>query len=160
MTDASPAEPAEAAPPGAAAPLAIETVREIRDSCLCLATQRAARVLARRFDRLFQPLGITNGQFSMMVALSGQWRPKLSELAQFLAMDQATMTAAIKTLEKRGLVVLAADADDGRIRRPGLTEEGHRVVAEAAPLWKSEHARLAEELAGEAKAIAALLAKI
>ena len=52
--------------------LTIETVREIRDSCLCLATQRAARVLARRFDRLFQPLGITHGQFSIMVALSGQ----------------------------------------------------------------------------------------
>ena len=54
----------------------------------------AARLLARRFDRVFAPLGITNGQFSMMVALTGQWRPKLSELAQFLAMDQATMTAA------------------------------------------------------------------
>lgn len=141
-------------------PLSIETIHEIRDSCLCLATQRAARVLARRFDRLFAPLGITNGQFSMMVALSGQWRPKLSELAQFLAMDQATMTAAVKALERRGLLTLAPDATDGRIRRPVLTEEGARVVGEAAPLWKSEHAKLATELEGQARAISALLAKI
>lgn len=150
MQDASPAPEA----------LPIETVMEIRDSCLCLATQRAARVLARRFDRLFAPLGITNGQFSMMVALSGQWRPKLSDLAQFLAMDQATMTAAVKTLEKRGLVQLMPDEEDGRIRRPRLTDTGRQVVAEAVPQWKAEHARLAEELAGEAKAISALLARI
>ena len=147
------------ASPGAAA-LSLEMVHEIRDSCLCLATQRAARVLARRFDRLFQPLGITNGQFSMMVALSGAWKPKLSDLGRFLAMDQATVTAAIKTLEKRGLVVLAADAGDGRIRRPELTPEGRRVVSEAAPLWKAEHARLAEELEGQARAISALMGKI
>jgi len=147
------------ASPGASA-LNIEMVHEIRDSCLCLATQRAARVLARRFDRLFAPLGITNGQFSMMVALSGKWRPKLSELAQFLAMDQATMTAAVKTLEKRGLLRLEPDAGDGRIRRPALTVEGLRVATEAAPLWKSEHAKLAEELAGQARALCVLLAKI
>ena len=48
-----------------------ETVLEIRDQCLCLATQRTARLLARRFDRLFAPLGLTNGQFSLLVALSG-----------------------------------------------------------------------------------------
>ena len=159
MTDASPPTDAKTdATTGAALPP--EMIHGIRDSCLCLATQRAARVLARRFDRLFAGLGITNGQFSMMVALSGQWRPKLSELAQFLAMDQATMTAAVKTLERRGLMTLTADPEDGRIRRPQLTAEGARVTAEAAPMWKAEHAKLALELEGQARAIAALLSKI
>ena len=36
--------------------------------------------------------------FSLMVALSGQWKPRLGELADFLAMDQATVTAAVNTL--------------------------------------------------------------
>jgi DNA-binding MarR family transcriptional regulator len=123
-------------------PISIETIHQIRDSCLCLAAQRAARVLARRFDRLFAPLGLTNGQFSMMVALSGAWRPKLSELAGFLAMDQTTLTAAVKTLEKRGLLVLQADESDGRIRRPALTPAGRDLVAQATPLWKAEHSAL------------------
>lgn len=120
-------------------PISIETIHEIRDNCLCLAAQRAARVLARRFDRLFAPLGLTNGQFSLMVALSGQWAPKLSELAGFLAMDQTTLTAAVKTLEKRGLVLLQADESDGRIRRPALTAAGRDLVAQAIPLWQAEH---------------------
>ena len=129
--------------------LPISTVQEIRDQCLCLATQRAARLLARRFDRLFAPLGLTNGQFSMLVALSGQWKPRLGELADFLAMDSTTVTAAVKTLEKRGLVMLLPDEADARVRRPGLTDAGRAVVAQAVPLWRAEHALVNTEMAGQ-----------
>lgn len=129
------------------ASLPISTVREIRDKCLCLATQRAARLLARRFDRLFAPLGLTNGQFSMLVALSGQWKPRLGELAEFLAMDSTTVTAAIKTLEKRGLVELKPDDADARVRRPALTDAGRGLVAQAVPLWRAEHALVNAEMA-------------
>lgn len=129
--------------------LPISTVIEIRDQCLCLATQRAARLLARRFDRLFAPLGLTNGQFSMLVALSGQWKPRLGELADFLAMDSTTVTAAVKTLEKRGLVMLLPDEADARVRRPALTDAGRAVVAQAVPLWRAEHALVNTEMAGQ-----------
>lgn len=129
--------------------LPISTVIEIRDQCLCLATQRAARLLARRFDRLFAPLGLTNGQFSMLVALSGQWKPRLGELADFLAMDSTTVTAAVKTLEKRGLVMLLPDEADARVRRPALTDAGRAVVTQAVPLWRAEHALVNAEMAGQ-----------
>jgi len=129
------------------ASLPISTVREIRDQCLCLATQRAARLLARRFDRLFAPLGLTNGQFSMLVALSGQWKPRLGELADFLAMDSTTVTAAVKTLEKRGLVALMPDEADARVRRPALTDAGRVLVAQAVPLWRAEHGKVNAEMA-------------
>ena len=35
---------------------------EVRDACLCLHVQRAARALARRFDEAFRPLDLTNGR--------------------------------------------------------------------------------------------------
>lgn len=41
-----------------------ETTLLVRDTCLCLHVQRAARALARRFDEALRPLGLTNGQFS------------------------------------------------------------------------------------------------
>lgn len=128
------------------ASIPIQTVHAIRDGCLCLATQRAARRLARRFDRLFAPLGITNGQFSILVALCGNWGPRLGELADLLAMDHATVTAAIRTLKNRGLVTLAADEADARVRRPRLTEAGRAIVARAVPLWQAEHARVEDAL--------------
>lgn len=119
-----------AAPPSAA---------EIRDRCLCFATQRAARTLARRFDRAFAPLGITNNQFSLMNALSGAETPPMARLAEFLAMDRTTLTAALKALERRGLARIAADAQDRRVRRIRLTEAGRSVLAAAVPIWEAEH---------------------
>jgi DNA-binding MarR family transcriptional regulator len=125
--------------------LPLETVHEIRDGCLCLAAQREARLLARRFDRLFAHLGLTNGQFSTLVALSGPRQPRIGELAEFLAMDTTTMTANLKTLEKRGFIVLTRDEADARARRPVLTEPGHAVLRLAVPLWRDEHRKIHEE---------------
>jgi DNA-binding MarR family transcriptional regulator len=128
------------------ASLPLETIHLIRDQCLCLAAQRAARRLARRFDRRFAPLGLTNGQFSMLAALSGQWQPRLGELAEFLAMDSTTMTAAAKALERAGFLVLEPDPEDRRARRPKLTEAGRRVMLQAVPIWRDEHARVQTEV--------------
>jgi DNA-binding MarR family transcriptional regulator len=131
-------------------PLPRQTVLEVRDNCLCFASQRAARQLARRFDRLFAPLGLTNGQFSMMAAMGGMGDPKLGHLAGFMAMDHATMTAAVRNLERRKLVALRVDRTDRRARRVTLTAAGRALIAKAIPLWREEHARLeAELLAGE-----------
>jgi DNA-binding MarR family transcriptional regulator len=131
------------------ASIPVATVAEIRDTCLCFAAQRAARKLARRFDRLFAPLGITNQQFSLMVALAGAWQPRLGELAAFLGMDTTTMSAAVRPLQKAGLIVLEADASDARARRPRLTEGGRGTVARAVPLWREEHRRLEAEVPGD-----------
>ncbi len=92
-----------------ASALSPHDVLEVRDKCLCFAAQRAARRLARRFDLLFRDLGITNGQFSMMTALSAPRAWKHAELADFLSMDRTTATAAIKALERRDLVTVATD---------------------------------------------------
>jgi DNA-binding MarR family transcriptional regulator len=119
---------------------------EVRDQCLCFAAQRAARELAKRFDRLFSELRITNGQFSMLVAIGGMGQPKFGQLADFLVMDQATATAAIKKLEARGLVISSVDQTDRRVRRVTLTIAGNALLAKAVPLWRDGHAKLAEEL--------------
>jgi DNA-binding MarR family transcriptional regulator len=119
---------------------------EVRDQCLCFAAQRTARELARRFDRLFADLPLTNGQFSMMVAMGGMGEPKLGELARFLAMDHATVTAAVRKLNRRGLVTLRADGTDRRARRASLTRAGTDLIARAMPLWRKEHTDLAAEL--------------
>lgn len=124
----------------------IEVVHEVRDACLCLATQRAARLLARRFDRAFAPLGLTNGQFSLMMALCAPQAPTLGRLADFLAMDRTTLTAALKSLERRGLVRVAADEKDRRARRLFLTDAGRAALTDAVPIWRKEHGALEAEL--------------
>ncbi|SFI05494.1 MarR family winged helix-turn-helix transcriptional regulator [Albimonas pacifica] len=133
---------------------------EVRDRCLCFATQRAARALSRRFDDAFRPLELTNGQYSLMMALNQPQPPSLGRVADFLAMDRSTLTAALKPLVRRGLVAVAEDPRDRRGRRPSLTDAGRALLAAALPIWRETHAAVDAELdaagAGPAELRAAL----
>lgn len=111
----------------------------VRDRCLCLAMQRAARALARRFDAVLRPVGLTNGQFSLLHAINRPDPVRLTDLAPFLATDRTTLTAALKVLEREGLVTSAPDPADRRGRRLRLTDAGHARLLAALPLWAAAH---------------------
>jgi DNA-binding MarR family transcriptional regulator len=108
--------------------------------------QRAARALARRFDEAFRPLGITSGQFSLLMALNQPEPPPMGPVANLLAMDRTTLTAALKPLERRGLVRVATDESDRRSRTLILTAKGKNLLARATPVWHSTHAELEQNL--------------
>ncbi|SDH17038.1 MarR family winged helix-turn-helix transcriptional regulator [Alloyangia pacifica] len=116
-----------------------EVTLEVRDRCLCFRAQRGARALGRRFDIALKPVGLTNGQFSILMSLNRPEPPRISDLAPFLAMDRTTLTAALKVLERRGLVESAADAEDKRGKRLRLSPRGHAILHEAMPIWRREH---------------------
>ncbi len=124
-----------------------EKTREVRDACLCLHVQRAGRALARYFDELFRPLDLTNGQFSLLMSLHRPEAPVMGDVAELLAMDRTTLTAALKPLERRGLVTIASDEGDRRKRRLRLTDEGRALLAEAWPVWRKGHRVLEGTLA-------------
>lgn len=119
--------------------LPYQTTQLVRDSCLCLHVQRAARALARRFDDAFRPLGLTNGQFSLMMSLNRPEPPAMASVAALLAMDRTTLTAALKPLQRRGLLHIAPDPADRRARLMTLTPKGRRLLARAVPIWTSTH---------------------
>jgi DNA-binding MarR family transcriptional regulator len=112
----------------------------VRDSCLCLHVQRAARALARRFDEALRPLALTQGQFSLLMSLNRAQPPSIGEVSALLAMDRTTVTANVKPLERRRLVKVRVDPDDRRNRRLELTASGRALLAAAAPIWKRTHA--------------------
>jgi DNA-binding MarR family transcriptional regulator len=122
-----------------AAPVPFATTLRVRDCCLCLHVQRAARVLARRFDEAFRPLGLTNGQFSLMMSLNRPEAPGMASVASLLAIDRTTLTAALKPLERRGLVKVVPDSSDRRGRNLKLTPKGKTLLASAAPVWEQTH---------------------
>lgn len=126
----------------APANLAFETTLLVRDACLCLHAQRAARALARRFDVALKPAGITSGQFSLLMSLNRPKPPNLGSVAGLLAMDRTTLTANLKPLERRGLVETAPDPTDRRARLLRLTPVGRAVLAEAVPIWRHLHAAI------------------
>ena len=128
------------------APVKFETTLFVRDHCLCLHTQRAARALARRFDEALRPLGLTSGQFSLMMALNRPEPPTIGSVATLLAVDRTTLTAALKPLERRRLVDVMQHPRDRRSRVMRLTDAGRSLLADAVPTWTRVHASMESNL--------------
>jgi DNA-binding MarR family transcriptional regulator len=103
-----------------------ETI-DVAHACLCLHAQPAARVLARRFDEVFRPLELVNGQFTLLTALA-------------------------KPLERRGLIEVLTDLTDRRKRRPRLTARGHALLGRAYTLRRNAHTEI-EQRIGSADAL-------
>jgi len=131
---------------------------QVKNACLCLHVQRAARSLARLFDEAFRPVGLTNGQFSMLMSLNRPMPARMREVAALLAMDRTTLTAALKTLERRGLLTVATDPKDRRGKLLTLTDAGRETLVRALPIWRETHAVLEQGLDDADGLRAALLA--
>jgi DNA-binding MarR family transcriptional regulator len=113
-----------------------ETTQRVNDTCLCFHVQRAARALARRFDEALRPLGLTNTQFSLLMALNAPEATSVKTLAERLSADRTTLTAALKPLERRGLVENRTDLADRRGRLLALTDQSRAMLQAAVPIWE------------------------
>lgn len=66
----------------------------VRETCLCLHPQRAARPTGRRFDKALRPIGLTNGQFSLMMSLNRPEPPQIGSVAALLALNRTTRSGS------------------------------------------------------------------
>ena len=126
--------------------LPLSATHLVRDNCLCLHVQRAARGLARRFDDVFRPLDLTHGQFSLLMSLNRPEPPTIGSVAALLAMDRTTLTAVLKPLKRRRLVKVSVDKEDKRSRRLTITASGRSLLAKAFPLWREIHAAIKQSV--------------
>jgi DNA-binding MarR family transcriptional regulator len=62
--------------------------------------------------------------------------PGMAPVADLLGMDRTTLTAALKPLERRGLLKITPDPSDRRSRLLHLTPRGKTLLARAVPLWE------------------------
>ncbi|WP_157216922.1 MarR family winged helix-turn-helix transcriptional regulator [Flavisphingomonas formosensis] len=129
-------------------PVPFATTIHVRDHCLCLHVQRAARTLARRFDEALKPVGLTNQQFSLLMALNRPAPPPMGPVADLLGMDRTSLTAALKPLERRSLVEIVSSPADRRARLLRLTGAGEALLAAAMPIWTATHADIEAALPG------------
>jgi DNA-binding MarR family transcriptional regulator len=122
--------------------LSFDVTHRVRETCLCLHVQQAARAVGRRFDAALRPLGLTNGQFSLMMSLNRPRAASIGDISALLAMDRTTLTANLKPLQRRGLVTVSVDDADKRSRRLMLTPAGRALLVAALPVWENERAAI------------------
>jgi DNA-binding MarR family transcriptional regulator len=97
--------------------------------------RRAARRITRIFDEQLAPLDLSIGQFSLLSMLAGKEAWRMQPLADDLGTDRTSLTAMLKPLERRLLVISLPDERDGRTRLLAITDQGRRLFAQAIPLW-------------------------
>jgi DNA-binding MarR family transcriptional regulator len=131
------------------------TTRHVHDHCLCFAAQRAARALSRRFDEVLRPVGLTSGQFSLLMSLNQPKPPSVGSIARLLGMDRTTLTANLKPLERQGLVETDIDPSDRRGRLLVLTSAGRKRLQAALPVWQRTHAEVERLVRSDARSLRA-----
>ncbi|MEM9630748.1 MAG: MarR family winged helix-turn-helix transcriptional regulator [Pseudomonadota bacterium] len=107
------------------------------DFSLCVLdnARRAARAVSRHYDRLARKVGMTAGQFSVLVVIRQTRDETTGELADRLSMERTTLVRNIALLERKGLVTSSPSAD-GRGKNYQLSDKGVKLLDDAVPLWR------------------------
>ena len=124
--------------------------------CHCTALRKAARQATLLYDRYLAPSGLTSGQFAILTQLA-TWpaaaSPGVADLARALVLDRTALTRALQPVMRDGLVELATNPQDQRVRLVHLTAKGRKRLAAAGRLWASAQQRY-ERALGEGQAVA------
>jgi DNA-binding MarR family transcriptional regulator len=128
------------------APLPLDVdPQALLEVCLCHGVRRAARAVARIYDGALRPFGLTSGQFTILAAVAANPAVPAPVLRHLLVMDRTTLSRTLKPLKENGLLEISG----GPGRRGGriaLTEDGGRVLRQAAPAWRQAQAAVSQRL--------------
>jgi DNA-binding MarR family transcriptional regulator len=115
------------------------------DTCHCILLRRASRKVSSYYDEALAPLGVNIGQFSLLRNIRSMQPVSLTDLALRVELDRSTVGRNTKVLERMGLVATGL-GEDQREAQLSLSDSGHALLTEGAPLWDSVQANIEERL--------------
>lgn len=117
--------------------------------CSCLAVRQAARQITQLYDEELAGTGLRITQYGVLARLARIAPATMQELAESLVMDRTTLAHNLKPLERDGLVVVAVDRADRRVRRLRLTDAGKETLSAARTSWRRAERRFERALGRE-----------
>jgi DNA-binding MarR family transcriptional regulator len=127
----------------------------------CLSLLRIAGDVEAAYDAHFARHGLSQARFIVLMALrrDGELRP--AELAERTGVTRATMTGLLDGLEKEGLILRRAHAEDGRMWLVRLSAKGRQRLEGLLPDHYRRTAALMTGLSTEERQqLTQLLAKV
>jgi len=89
---------------------------------------------------------VTVPQHRVLVLLAAEGEMTVGEIAELAGVNQSSASRLCDRLQKLGLVRRRRGAEDGRVVRVGLTEEGKRVVDSVTEVRRREVGRVLARL--------------
>ena len=103
--------------------------------CYCATMRQATRVISQKYEAALRGTQLTITQYTLLTALTEMPRPRVSDLAEVLAMDQTTLSRTLKVMERDG-VISSAPGEDQRESRWIITALGRSRFRRAFPRWQ------------------------
>ena len=97
------------------------------------------------YDETIAPVGVNIAQFSLMRSIARTQPVTLTALGRRVELDRSTIGRNVRVLEKMGLVEVGR-GEDQREATVTLTEAGHKVLEDGAPLWDGAQKSLEDRL--------------
>jgi MarR family transcriptional regulator, organic hydroperoxide resistance regulator len=97
------------------------------NDCICFQLGALARKITRHYKEKLSSLGLTHGQFFMLVALYDEDGLLPSQLADKTALDRPTITGLLDRLERDGWTERRPEPSDRRVLRIHLTSKALQV---------------------------------
>ena len=93
------------------------------NDCICFQLGALSRKITRYYKEKVTSMGLTHGQFFLLVALYDEDGLLPSQLADKTALDRATITGLLDRLERDGWTERRTDPNDRRVLRIHLTDK-------------------------------------
>ncbi len=119
--------------------------------CVCMSARRAANALTYYYDKMFDKMGITVNQYSLMKNIKAAGVTNITELTHIVKLDKSTLTRTLAPLIDAGYI----HSERGKNRREvilSLTEKGQEKFETVYPFWKKTQDEMIELLGGETAA--------
>lgn len=101
----------------------------IRTQSLGFVVGTLNRAVVWHLGRLTAPYGVMPGQFPVLRCLRDVRVSTQMELARMVGVEQPSMAATLRRMEKNGLIARVADEQDARRQLVSLTDHGKNMLA-------------------------------
>jgi DNA-binding MarR family transcriptional regulator len=111
------------------------------------------KLLRVRAHALLEEIGLYGGQQFVLMALWENEGIIHSELAEQLHVRPATITNALKRMERAGFIERRQDAEDQRVSRVYLTDAGRNIRGAVEEVWRELEEQTFADFSSEERAL-------
>ena len=114
-------------------------------SCINSKLRRLSRMITHIYERELQQFDLRSSQISILLMVGKNKSTNQKEIADFLFIDQSTMSRDLTKLTEKKLIRISRGVD-ARHSQLELTDKGLKLLGELIPVWKQVHDKVERTL--------------
>lgn len=121
-------------------------IDRIASECVAVRLRMINRVVTNIYDDALRPLDLKVSQLNVLVATAKMGTVRPTDLGEFLHLDPSTLSRNLDRMKARGWLESVSDDQDGRSQPVRLTDQGRKLLDQAASAWEAAQARVTQLL--------------